>query len=140
MGKFSEWLKTETDDPVAAWKAARAAAGWAPPPASTVGAAKPVTVAAPRPEPTQKGPSFPPAVVDLLTQGFQSGSIVPDSLVRSLGLKGKNYSLVANGTMNVTGHAYPFYAEKRAGQPTGKIFFVRGFPIDKFMREIGELS
>lgn len=75
---------------------------------------------------------LPPNVLSQIQTGFQQGSIVPDNLVRMLDLQGKRYSLVADNTMTAlpTG-AYPFVRQKLSGRPTGKISFVRGFPISK---------
>lgn len=81
---------------------------------------------------------IPHRIVDLLQSGFSMGGLVSPDIMRYLDLSGRNYSLVADSQLYTGGLAYPFYKEKRAGQPTGHIMFVRGYPIDKFLRLISK--
>jgi hypothetical protein len=132
---FRKWLM-ETDDPVAAWKALRASAGWGDVKNAPVGDkpaipanAGPVATSRPKPQ-----VNLPTQVVDALQSGFNMGGPVPEQIVRLLGLKDKRYSLVASDILQATPNgAYPFYHEKKAGKPTGRIAYVRGFPISKLL-------
>lgn len=134
---FKQWL-AENDDPVAAWKALRQSAGWGdakqPQPTPQMARVEPIRP----PESTPSGLS--PMVVDAVRKGFQTGGVVPDNLVRLLQLNGRNYSLVADGSMYVGRWAYPFYKEKHAGKHTGRVLFVKDFPIDSFLRQLSQLG
>jgi hypothetical protein len=135
---FKKWV--ETEDPVAAWKAMRANAGWSSDThAMPGGDVKPLekTVQLNPPSTSSKPTSnIPQPIVDLLQNGFRTGGTVPDQLVRFLDLGGRNRSFAADSIMHVRGFAYPFYREKKAGQPTGRFMFVQGFPIDRLLREL----
>lgn len=137
---FITWVLIEgQEDPVAAWKAMRQQAGWGDVGAAPTGDKKPVDVAPvvpDRPLSTTPKPALSQPIIDALQTGFRTGGKVSDSLVRLLQLNGKNYSLVADGILYARGNAYPFYKEKKAGQPTGNIMFVHGFPIDRLLREL----
>jgi hypothetical protein len=83
-----------------------------------------------------KSPGLSNVVVDLLKQGFIDGGILNDSLVKVLNLN-PDHNLVAGNLMlaQPTG-IYPFVAEKKAGIPTGRIRFVKGFPLEKALKLI----
>jgi hypothetical protein len=95
----------------------------------------------PAPAPTGGKPDIqiPPLIMNAIASGFETGSGVSDSVVRFLKLDGENYSLVADSSQFTSGFAYPFVKEKRAGRHTGKIMYVRGFPVSRFMDKLRDL-
>lgn len=109
-----------------------------------LGDSKPVATYRPGSEPAaspsmtagaqQKG-GLPPAITDLLQAGFRDGGIVSPQLMRQLGITSPDHHLVGPDLLTATAQGpYPFVKEKMAGRPTGRIRFVRHFPIDKFLR------
>lgn len=77
---------------------------------------------------------------DLMSKGWQMGTVVPDNIVKFLGLNGKNYSLVSDSILYTGSRAYPFVREKKAGKPTGRIFFVKGYNPNDFLIAYSDLK
>ncbi len=95
----------------------------------------------PAPAPTGGKPDIqiPPIIMNAIASGFETGGPVSEQVVRFLKLDGENYSLVADSTGTNLGFAYPFVKEKRAMKYTGKILYVRGFPVSRFMDKLRDL-
>ena len=79
---------------------------------------------------------IPDHIMNMLHNGMRSGGSVHPEVVQFLGLNGRNSSLVADSVMYTAQGAYPFYHEKRAGRPTGRVMFVRDFPVEKLTRMV----
>lgn len=118
MESFKNYaIQRENEDPVAAWNAMRAAAGFTP-----------------RPEAV----NLPPAVTDILQKGFSDARgkvLVPRQLIDQLGLKvnGRNYSLVADGSMFTRGMSHPFWRPK-GSMNDYDVYFTQGFRLPDLLR------
>lgn len=124
---FKEFIKESEDDPVARWQAMRQQAQGL----GDAGKAKPKTA-------SELGISD--IVWDLMSKGWGAGTIVPDNLVKFLNLNGRNASLVSDSILYTASRAYPFVKEKRAGKPTGRLFFVKGYNPNDFLTAYGDLK
>jgi hypothetical protein len=82
---------------------------------------------------------IPQTILDIIAAGFNTGASIPPQIVRFLKLDGENYSLVADSSLVTAGGAYPFVREKRAGQHTGRIMFVRGYQFSRFLTKLKDL-
>lgn len=136
----SRLLGESEDDPVARWMAMRS---------QTQGLGDGPEVGTYRPDAASQGAThgapqdtgIPNQILDIITSGFQTGGIVPDQVVRILKLDGANYSLVGDSSMVANSRGpYPFVKEKRAGVQTGKIRFVQGYSVSRFLSMIKDLQ
>lgn len=134
--RYKMLRESQEESPAAAYARMRAEMGW--------GDRQPVATYRPGSDPTpaasttagaQQRGGLPPAITDLLQAGFKDGGIVSPQLMRQLGITSPDHSLVGPDLLTATAQGpYPFVKEKMAGRPTGRIRFVRHFPIDKFLR------
>lgn len=137
---FRAFMEADDETPAAAWARMRAQT-------QGLGDSQPVATYKPGQAPPATGMTtagakqptgLPPAVVDLLQQGFKDGGLVGDSLIRMFRLH-PDHSLVGPDMITATARGpYPFVKEKRAGVPTGRIRFVQHFPIAKFLQIVSE--
>jgi len=126
---FKDYMENE-DDPVLRWKAMRQ------------GVFNNTTQRENEPNQRQiskpEDLNIPGVVMDAITTGFETGSVVSPLVMRYLKLNDENRSLVGDSTLT-SGNAYPFIREKLRGQHTGLIRFVRGFPIVRFLSKLKDL-
>jgi len=93
--------------------------------------------------PQKQKTQIPQPIMDALSNGFSRGGLVPRQLVDYLQLNGKNRSFVADGLINVRGHAYPFYRSRKMGVASSDpyaISFVQGYPIHNLTREMEDIE
>lgn len=144
---FLEQELMESDDPMAAFRALRAQAGWDwdinngrvggdAKPVQTE-PAKPEAGAAPARPLNQK---YPNAVLDLIQKGLKEGGPVPDQIAKILDLSGRNASLVSHSysaSMYMGRVLKPFAQVMRAGKVIpNKFEFVPNYPFHRLLSEL----
>jgi hypothetical protein len=140
--RFAEWLLTnEAENPMDAFLKLRQQSGMDNADAGRFRSVQPdQSGATPAPAKTTYGgsqkPPIPPAVMDILQNGFAKGGLVPDQIVRFLDLNGSRRSFVSDSMLLTGNQSYPFVREKKGGTPTGKIHFVQHYPIQRFLNEL----